>query len=332
MKELVLPSDISVANKDLATYLKPSAQVDTASRELVRLVELIANGAVPLGHRLAMSTLPGDPAELVGVNGSGDRQKSLDVGAHDHMVSVLSRGSVQAILSEEAEDVIKVSPNGLYDVAIDPIDGSGSIGIGAPLGLLFAISPARSSFMHNGRDIVAAGYVSFGHSIDFGFSIGDGLTLATLDVESDVFRIKASKVIIPRDTNMIAYNVSNFRHWSKGLQRYIGNILEGQEGPRNKDFNMRWLAAAVGELHRILNQGGVFLYPEDRRPGFQKGHLRLLYEAFPIAWLIEQAGGAAMDGQVPILEKTPTHLHEKTPMIFGSKNEVGVIQSCIKPE
>lgn len=284
-------------------------------------------GAVPsLAARLAAGLIPGDPSALVGVNDSGDRQKALDVGAHQHMLEALGAAGVRLVRSEEAEEVAVLNSGGAWDVAIDPIDGSGSIGIGAPLGLLFSILPAApEGFLRSGRSVVGAGYVSFGHSCDFGFSLGNGVHIATLDQSIGQFRLTHADLRLADQAKVIAYNASNERHWPVGLQAWARDLRAGRDGPRGQDFNMRWLAAAVGELHRILLQGGTFLYPADRRKGYERGRLRLLYEAVPIAFLIEQAGGQATDGQRPILDRVPVSLHENTPLIFGAADEVATI-------
>lgn len=284
-------------------------------------------GAVPaLGARLAAGLLPGDPAAIVGTNDSGDRQKALDVGAHDHMIAALRGCGVRQVLSEEAEEVVLLDPAGAFDVAIDPIDGSGSIGIGAPLGMLFSILPAApEGFLRPGRAIVAAGYASFGHSLDFGFSLGDGVHVATFDAGLGDFRLVHRGLTLAPVARTIAYNASNERHWPEGLQAWARDLRAGRDGPRGRDFNMRWLAAAVGELHRILLQGGAFLYPADRRRGYETGRLRLIYEAGPIAFLIEQAGGRATDGVTPILDLLPAAHHAHTALIFGASDEVDLI-------
>jgi fructose-1,6-bisphosphatase I len=326
---LTLPADAPITAPRLAEFLTGWAGADPHRRALADLVAGIAAAARPLGLRLAQAALPGDPAAIVGTNDSGDRQKALDLAAHDHMIAALSRLSVHAVLSEEAEAVVPLSPAGRFDIAIDPIDGSGSIGIGAPLGLLYAVFPAGPDFLRPGRDVIAAGYVSFGHSLDMGFSLGEGLVMATLDPVSGQFHVTETGVTVPPETGVIAWNASNQRHWPEGLQRYAADLLAGRDGPRGRDVNMRWIAAAVGDLHRILRQGGVFLYPADRRPSHAEGRLRLLYEAFPIAFLIEQAGGSATDGAGPILDRRATSLHQHTPLIFGARGEVATLHSYL---
>jgi len=291
-----------------------------------RIVAAIARAAVPLADRLAAGRLNGDPDAVVGMNESGDRQKALDVAAHNHMLEALRGVGVAQVLSEEAEDVIALDHDGAWIVAIDPIDGSGSIGIGAPLGTLFSVMPATpDGFLRSGRSIVAAGYASFGHSVDFGFSVGDGVSIATLDRSAGGFRLARDNIRLASATRSIAYNASNERHWPEPLRAYVRDVVAGIDGPRGREFNMRWLAAAVGELHRILLQGGVFLYPGDRRSGYERGRLRLVYEAAPIAYLIEQAGGRATDGRTAILDRLPDSHHEHTPLIFGAADEVETI-------
>ncbi|MDZ7908511.1 MAG: class 1 fructose-bisphosphatase [Gemmobacter sp.] len=316
---LQLPSDGALTGISLRDHLSAAGSVGG-------IVAALA-GAVPaLGARLAAGVLPGDPAAIVGVNDSGDRQKALDVGAHHHMIAALRGCGVRMVLSEEAEEVVLLDPDGAFDVAIDPIDGSGSIGIGAPLGMLFSILPAApEGFLRPGRAIVAAGYASFGHSLDFGFSLGDGVHVATFDAVSGDFRLVHRGLTLAPTAKTIAYNASNERHWPEGLQAWARDLRAGKDGPRGRDFNMRWLAAAVGELHRILLQGGAFLYPADRRRGYENGRLRLIYEAGPIAFLIEQAGGRATDGVTPILDLLPAGHHAHTALIFGASDEVEII-------
>lgn len=322
MTPLLLPGDGEITAPTLADHLETCG----VGEGMRRLIEGIAAGSVPIARRLALGALTGDPTAIVGGNDSGDKVKALDQATHDHMVAVLRGLGVRCLLSEEAPLPIALDPEGAYDVAMDPIDGSGSIGIGAPLGLLFAMFPAGETFLRKGREVIAAGYVSFGHSCDFGFSSGGGVDIATLDPATGTFHVDAMGVTIPETTNMIALNLSNRRDWSGGLRRYADDMLAGKGGPRGINFNTRWIAAAVGDLHRILRQGGVFLYPADARSGSGQGFLRLPYEAFPIAFLIEQAGGAASDGQGPILDLTPDDPHARVPLFFGARGEIATIQ------
>ncbi|MAB04628.1 MAG: fructose-bisphosphatase class I [Rhodobacteraceae bacterium] len=296
-----------------------------------RIIGALAHALPAIAARLAAGKLPGDPAALVGNNESGDAQKALDVGAHDHILAEMHGCGVRHMLSEEAEAVETIDPNGAWDIAIDPIDGSGSIGIGAPLGMLFVIYPTGpADFARKGSEAVAAGYASFGHSLDFGYTTGEGVQIATFDGQD--FRMAARDVTLKPTTSSIAYNASNERHWSPGLQAWARDLRAGKDGPRGRDFNMRWLAAAVGELHRILLKGGAFLSPADRRPGYEGGRLRLAYEAVPIALLIEAAGGRATDGTRRILDLVPATPHENVALVFGATDEVDTIARYIAQE
>jgi fructose-1,6-bisphosphatase I len=323
---LYLPGDTPSAAAPTLSDWCASTSADPA---LTAIVQAIAAAAIPLGTRLALGSLPGDPAAIVGRNDSGDQQKALDLAAHDHMVDALRGCAIATLVSEEAAEPIAMTAGAPYDIAIDPIDGSGSIGIGAPLGLLYAIFPAAADQCRKGTDVIAAGYVSFGHSIDMGISLGDGVTILTLDPRDGSWRVSQNAAQVPETTKFIAFNASNMRNMATGLQLYLKHTQQGADGPRGGNTNMRWIAAAVGDLHRILIQGGVFLYPADTRPGYGEGHLRLLYEAFPMAFLMEQAGGAATDGTTPILQRTAADVHAKTPLIFGSKDEVARIATYL---
>lgn len=326
---LILPTDSELGQPTLDDYLATWANGNSKRTTLASLIDAIAQASGPIADRLALGKLTGDPSSIVGTNDSGDRQKALDVAAHEYMLDALAGADVRKILSEEARDVIDLNATGTFNVAIDPIDGSGSIGIGAPLGLLFAVLPGSENFQCSGRDVIAAGYVSFGHSIEFVFSTGTGVNVATYDRRAAAFRVVQTRLSLPDTAPTLAYNASNLRFWPDTLQCYIRDCLEGPDGPIGRTFNMRWLASAVGDLHRIMNRGGLFLYPADSRSGYEKGQLRLPYEAFPIAYLIEQAGGTATDGATPILDRIVGELHEPTPLIFGSRNEVATLLSYL---
>lgn len=317
---LSLPGDGAPEGARVAEGLRAWAGADPLRRAVAAVVIAVADAAAPVAHRLARGEVPGDPKRVVGVNSAGDRQKALDVATHEFFVRRLTEAGAREILSEEAEEIVAGDPEGLVSVAIDPIDGSQSIGIGAPLGTLFGVWPAAGGLMRPGREMLAAGYLSFGHTVDLGFSVGEGVVIATLDPDDGTFRIVAEGARLEPEASVIAYNASNHRLWAPGVRAYVDDLLAGAEGPRGRDFNMRWLAAAVGELHRILRQGGMFFYVADRRN--TGGRLRLLYEAAPIAFLCEQAGGAATDGTRAILDLMPDGLHGQVPLVFGARDEV----------
>ncbi len=300
-----------------------------AAPDVAAIVKAFARAVPGLASRLATGCLAGDPARIVGRNTAGDAQKALDLAAHDWVLSYLADAPVRYVLSEEADDPILIDPEASLDVTMDPIDGSGSIGLGLPLGLFFLIVPSRPTpFTAPCRDAVAAGYVMFGHSVEMGLTLGDGVALATLDPANQAFRVVRENVRIPAG-GPIAYNAANERFWGPALRIWAEGIRAGGTGPRGRDANMRWLAAAVGELHRVLLTGGAFLYPADMRPGYEAGHLRLLYEAAPIAFLIEQAGGRASDGHGPVLDRVPGTYHARTPLIFGEPAEVEHIETAL---
>lgn len=320
--------DSKLKQKPVEGYLCDWAGGATDRQSVAKLLEAILRGSVILSNRIAAGKLPGDPGQLVGSNTDGDRQKSIDVGSHLLFADLLIAAGAAQVLSEEAELPIMGQAGGTYAVAIDPLDGSGNVGLGAPLGTLFSILPYRARtdpFLQPGCEQVAAGYVSYGNSVDLGFSVGDGLVLATMDPESGRFLIVAESVALPRETADLAFNASVYRHLRPGMKAYVDDSLQGKAGPRDHDFNMRWLGAAVGELHRILQKGGLFFYVDDQRPGYEQGRLRHVYEANPIAFLCASAGGKASDGHQPILEKQPQSYHGRTSLIFGSADEVDTV-------
>jgi fructose-1,6-bisphosphatase I len=317
--------DYAFGNETVQNWLTAWAKGDAGRQSITRLLDALLHGAAILAKRIALGKLPGDPGRLVGSNTDGDRQKSIDIGSHRLFVDLLVAAGAAQVLSEEAEQPIIADAGGAYAVAIDPLDGSGNVGLGAPLGTFFSILPHRAGtdpFLQPGREQVAAGYVSYGNSVDLAFSVGKGLITATMDPQSGHFLVLAEETVLPRETGDLAFNASVYRHLRPGMKRYVDDCLQGKDGPRGRDFNMRWLGAAVGELHRILQKGGLFFYVDDSRPGYEQGRLRQVYEANPIAFLCASAGGKASDGHQPILEKQPQSYHGRTSLIFGSADEV----------
>ncbi|ENN83665.1 MULTISPECIES: class 1 fructose-bisphosphatase [Rhizobium] len=312
-------------------YLSTWAAEDLSRQGVAALIHGVLDGACLLSARIAAGSLEGDLAHLVGSNTDGDAQKAIDIASHELFVEILARAGAARVLSEEADAPVMLNGQH-FAVAIDPIDGSGNVGLGTPVGTIFSIMPfceAEDPFLTPGKRQAAAGYVSFGNTVDLGFSVGEGVLLATMHPQTGEFLIVKRQVQIPRDTSELAYNASNHRHLHPAMSLYLQDCLTGKEGTRGRDFNMRWLGSAVGELHRILIRGGVFFYAGDKRPGFENGRLRLVYEANPIAFLMEQAGGRATDGTTAILDKIPTSHHCRTPLVFGSATEVDVIASYL---
>ncbi|MFO1115193.1 MAG: class 1 fructose-bisphosphatase [Beijerinckiaceae bacterium] len=272
----------------------------------------------PLGGRLGAAT--GD------ANADGDKQKRLDVLSNDAVLEALKRAPVAYFASEEEIEILTLHGDGMFAVAVDPLDGSSNIDTNAPIGTIFSVYPASpagatASFFRPGREQVAAGYAIYGQHTALLLTVGEGVDMYVLDGQNNYRRVAAGLSIPPR-AQEYAINASNYRFWREPVRDYIDELLAGVEGPRGRDFNMRWLASLVGDAHRILQRGGVYLYPADRRPGYEQGRLRLVYEAAPIAYLVEQAGGAATDGLTPILDKIPEQLHARTALVFGSKAKV----------
>ncbi|MDN5569293.1 MAG: fructose-1,6-bisphosphatase, partial [Paracoccus sp. (in: a-proteobacteria)] len=211
-------------------------------------------------------------------------------------------------------------------LAIDPLDGSSNIDTNLSIGSIFAIYPALedadASFLRPARDLLAGGYVIYGPRCCLVVSFGNGTQVYALNPDSDCFDLTDPAIALPQNSSEFAINASNYRHWARPVRAYIDDCLAGRDGPRAKDFNMRWNASLVAEAHRILMRGGIFLYPADGRHGHDRGRLRMLYECAPIALVIEQAGGRATDGALPVLDARITSLHARTPFVFGSADKV----------
>ena len=341
-RSLILPGDAPAPTGPaldgwLAAHMADTPHALALSEAILDTLRVILSAVPPLGLRLARGTLTGDPARTLGRNSVGDVQKALDLAAHDHFLAALADAPVAAVLSEEGAEVVPLSHGAPLELSLDPIDGSGSIGLGAPLGTLFALWPAAPDgrhFTQPGRAAVAAGYVSFGHSVDLGLSAGAGVVLATLDPDGGAFHVTRAGVRLPDRAEVIAYNALNEQYLDPGWRAYVRDLVAGEDGPRGRDFNMRWFATAVAEAHRILSRGGAFLYPGDSRPGYGRGRLRLAYEGVPLAFLMEQAGGAATDGHTPILDllPDPDDLHAYVPLVFGARDEVAAVARYLSPD
>jgi fructose-1,6-bisphosphatase I len=263
-------------------------------------------------------------------HGAGDIQKELDVRANDMLIEGLRNTPVAALASEELAEPIELDPRGALLVAVDPLDGSSNIDTNVSVGTIFSVLKAPSegsrsdadAFLQTGVRQVAAGYAIYGPQTAFVLTVGAGTHVYTLDRTSGTFHLTSRHVRVPATTQEFAINASNHRYWDEPIRIYVDDCLKGTEGPRGADFNMRWIASMVAEAHRVLSRGGIYLYPADIRNGYSQGRLRLIYEANPIAWLIEQAGGAASTGHRRILDVQPRALHQRIPLLFGSREEV----------
>jgi fructose-1,6-bisphosphatase I len=299
-----------------------------APADLARVLSGLASAALPVANLIRGGGLSGAFHAPVGPDHDGVAQKALDVFADKAFVSGLKGAGVRGIVSEERDEPVALDDEGTLLVAIDPLDGSNNIDANVSIGTLFSVldSPAKefqpSAFLQRGVGQRAAGFVLYGPHTDFVFTTGSGVHAATLDPDSNAFRMTALDLRVPSGSAEFAINASNSRYWPAPVRAYIDDCLEGDEGPRRRNFNMRWVGSVVADVYRILVRGGVYLYPQDSRQGYEHGRLRLLYEANPIALLIEQAGGAAIDGFNRILDVAPRSLHARTPLIFGSKDKV----------
>lgn len=318
----------------LTQYLiEQQREAELIPSQLRLLIEVVARAC----KRIAISVNKGALGDVLGTAGTenvqGEVQKKLDVIANEVLIEANEWGGhLAGMASEEMDDIYAVPnryPQGEYLLLFDPLDGSSNIDVNVSIGTIFSVlkhtdghAVDASSFLQAGSKQVAAGYCVYGPQTTLVLTVGKGVAMFTLDREQGSWVLTQDKVKIPEDTKEFAINMSNMRHWAPPVKRYIDENLAGKEGPRGKDFNMRWVASMVADVHRILTRGGVFLYPWDKREPDKPGKLRLLYEANPMSFLVEQAGGASTNGIQRILDIEPIKLHERVAVILGSKNEV----------
>jgi fructose-1,6-bisphosphatase I len=297
---------------------------------LVPVIEALCGVARSLANTISRGDLGGSLGAEVGGNADGDRQKALDVMADEAFVAALGGTGVRWYASEEQEVVLPIDADGALAIAIDPLDGSSNIDVNVSIGTIFGIQPAEedatATFLRDGRGLISSGYFIYGPQTALVVTFGDGARQFILDRDRGVF-VEVTGPAIPATSSEYAINASNYRHWGKPVRAYIDDCLAGVDGPRGKNFNMRWVASLVAETHRIITRGGIFLYPGDARKGYEQGRLRLVYECAPIAFLVEQAGGRATTGIDRILDRVPETLHARTPFIFGTPDKVDRVTS-----
>jgi len=302
--------------------------------ELRLLIEVVARAC----KRIAIAVNKGALGDVLGStdqsNVQGEIVKKLDLIANEVLIEANEWGGHLAAMASEEMDSIHVVPNrypqGEYLLLFDPLDGSSNIDVNVSIGTIFSVlrkvgharGVSEEDFLQPGKQQAAAGYCVYGPQTTLVLTLGDGVAMFTLDRETGSWVLTATDVRIPEETKEFAINMSNQRHWAPPMQRYIGECLQGKEGPRGKDFNMRWVASMVADVHRILSRGGVFLYPWDQREPDKPGKLRLMYEANPMAFIVEQAGGLATNGQERILDIVPAKLHQRVSVMLGSAAEV----------
>ena len=321
----------------LTQYLVEQQHAGTVPGDLRFLLEVMASTAQGIAANVAKGALAGVLGEAGSDNVQGEAQKKLDVIANDMMLAANEWGGALAAMASEEIDVVHQipaqHPRGRYLLMFDPLDGSSNIDINVSVGTIFSVfelpggekpgaEVAEAAFLQPGRRQVAAGYALYGPSTLLVLTVGEGVQGFTLDREAGSFVLTHANMQIPRETREFAINASNARHWEAPVQRYVAELQAGASGPRGVDFNMRWVASMVADVHRVLSRGGIFMYPIDEKCRAKGGKLRLLYEANPMAMLVEQAGGLASTGREAILDLQPTGLHQRVPVILGSADEV----------
>ncbi|QTC87009.1 class 1 fructose-bisphosphatase [Brevundimonas pondensis] len=320
------------ARTDLAAHLASL----NLPQGLTQTLTVAAAACVEIRKIVSGGALVGALGASGAVNVQDEEQKKLDVISNDVLTEMLlACPSVAGVASEEM-DTVQPATNvaGEYLVLFDPLDGSSNIDINAPVGTIVSVlkspsaTPTEADFLQSGRHQVAALYCLYGGQTMLVLTTGQGVAGFTLSHDGQ-WLMTHPAITVPADTKEFAINMSNQRHWAESVQRYVDGCLAGADGPRGKNFNMRWVAAMVADVHRILMRGGVFLYPWDKREPNKPGKLRLMYEGNPMAFLIEQAGGkATTDGTQAILDVTPTELHQRIPVALGSANEVDQIAAA----
>jgi len=302
--------------------------------ELRLLLEVVARACKRISHAVGQGALAGVLGEAGTDNVQGEAQKKLDVIANDTLLEANEWGGhLAAMASEEMDAPYPIPhryPKGEFLLLFDPLDGSSNIDVNVSIGTIFSVlrmpegatDPTEACFLQPGRRQVAAGYAVYGPSTQLVLTVGDGVVGFTLDRELGGWVLTQPRMQVPVATKEFAINASNARHWHPPVRRYVDELLAGRTGPLGKDYNMRWVASMVADVHRIMTRGGIFMYPADAREPDKPGKLRLMYEANPMAMLIEQAGGAATDGRTRILDVVPSKLHQRVAVFLGSRDEV----------
>lgn len=313
----------------LLTPLSSYLDVHCARAEVAEAVLALAGACAEIAALVRVATLGDLHGEAGGTNVQDEAQQKLDVLADDVIGCAMRRcGAVAGYASEEQAEIRVTGRTGGVLVLFDPLDGSSNIDVNVTIGTIFSIlaapaggTPTTQDFLQAGREQLAAGYAVYGPQTELVLTVGEAVVAFTLDGESE-WRLTRDALAVPPETAEFAINMSNQRHWSPAVQTYVADCLQGREGPRGKDFNMRWVGSMVADVHRILIRGGVFLYPWDARQPGRAGKLRLMYEGAPMALLIERAGGATSDGRVSLLDVMPDGLHDRVSVVLGAADEV----------
>jgi fructose-1,6-bisphosphatase I len=313
---------------------------DKVDIELILLIDTILTACKEISFRVGQGALSNVLGSTLDENIQGETQKKLDIISNQLLKDMLlESGRVRTIASEEEDSVVAATEGAPYIVAFDPLDGSSNIDINGQIGTIFTIYRAKDDvpatselqFAQQGTEQVCAGYVLYGPSTMLALTTGGPSRLYTLDRTQGCYLLTTAQLEIPTQTAEFAVNMSNFTQWSSGFTDYINALLLGNEGPRAKKYNMRWNGAMVGDVHRVLSRGGIFCYPSDTKNAQQPAKLRLLYEANPLAMLVENAQGKAFTEHERILTITPSHIHQRVAVIMGSTEEVDACLGYLKP-
>jgi fructose-1,6-bisphosphatase I / sedoheptulose-1,7-bisphosphatase len=310
-----------------------------ASGQFNSVILAVALACKALSRKVAYGALAGVYGQAVEANAQDETEQKLDRLANDTFLHCLQWGGyVRGLLSEQMRDPLLLTASdggaGDYLLAFDPLDGSSNIDVNLSVGSIFSVLRASDGdqpcgvgdFLQPGFRQVAAGYALYGPSTMFVLTVGHGTHGFTLNPELGEFLLTHPDLKVPEEAQEFAINTSNSRFWEAPIRRYVEECLAGGNGPRQKDFNMRWIASMVADAHRILTRGGVFMYPRDTKDPSKPGRLRLLYACNPIGMLIEQAGGRASTGEAPILQIVPCEPHQRIGFVFGSRKEVERIE------
>ena len=321
----------------LSRYLIEETRSNHTPADLRFLIEVVARACKEISHQVSKGALGGVLGSAGSENVQGEVQKKLDVLSNDILLEANEWGGhLAGMASEEMDHPYQIPgryPKGAYLLVFDPLDGSSNIDVNVSVGTIFSVlrspecpegacSVGEEAFMQKGTEQVAAGYAVYGPQTMLMLTLGNGVKGFTLDRERGSFVLTHDDIRVPETTAEFAINMSNQRHWEAPVKRYVDELLAGKEGPLGKNYNMRWIASMVADVHRILTRGGVFMYPRDAREPEKPGKLRLMYEANPMSFIIEQAGGAATNGTQRILDIQPTSLHQRVAVFLGSKEEV----------
>ncbi|GLZ86037.1 class 1 fructose-bisphosphatase [Pseudomonas sp. BN414] len=322
----------------LSRYLIEQTRSHNTPADLRFLIEVVARACKEISHAVSKGALGGVLGSMGTENVQGEVQKKLDVMSNEILLEANEWGGhLAGMASEEMDNAYQIPgkyPKGAYLLVFDPLDGSSNIDVNVSVGTIFSVlrcpdqylsqndSLDEKAFLQPGTKQVAAGYAIYGPQTMLLLTLGDGVKGFTLDRELGSFVLTHDNIRVPETTAEFAINMSNQRHWEAPVKRYVSEMLAGKEGELGKNYNMRWIASMVADVHRILTRGGIFMYPWDAREPEKPGKLRLMYEANPMSFIIEQAGGASTDGRRRILDIEPTSLHQRVPVFLGSKEEV----------